>query len=109
MTPPGEIVPGHVVEKRRAPRNRCLRPARCVFNNGYSNFSVMVRNISITGARLAGDGLFSLPDEFELQMTNAAGALTARRVRRAWSRPDSIGVEFLEPERELAPAAAAPR
>ena len=35
-------------------------------------------------------------------MANAAGAVMARRVRRVWSRPDSIGVEFLEPERELA-------
>ncbi len=105
MTPPGETSAGPAGEKRRAPRARCLRAARCVFNNGCSDFSVLVRNVSATGAKLTGDDLFLLPDEFELQIANAAGAATARRVRRVWSRPDSIGVEFLEPERAL-PAGA---
>ena len=100
--------PSPGVEKRRAPRTRVLRPAHCVFNAGCSNFSVLVRNVSATGAKLMGDELFCLPEEFELQMANAAGAVMARRVRRAWSRPDSIGVEFLEPERELPAGAAAP-
>ncbi len=105
MTPLGETSAGPAGEKRRAPRARCLRAARCVFNNGCSDFSVLVRNVSATGAKLTGDDLFLLPDEFELQIANAAGAATARRVRRVWSRPDSIGVEFLEPERAL-PAGA---
>ena len=87
---------------------RCLRPARCVFNRGYSDFTVMVRNLSATGAKLTGDELYRLPDEFELQMTNTAGAVTTRRVRRVWSRPDSIGVEFLEPERPAPKGAVEP-
>ncbi len=101
MNPPGETSAGPAVEKRRALRTRCLRAARCVFNKGCSDYSVLVRNVSATGAKLTGDDLFRLPDEFELQMANAAGAATARRVRRVWSRADSIGVEFLEPERAL--------
>jgi len=101
MKPPDEASAGLAVEKRRAPRMRCLRTARCVFNNGCSDFTALVRNVSATGARLAGDELFRLPDEFELQMANAAGVATTRRVRRVWSRADSIGVEFLEPERPL--------
>jgi len=40
-----------------------------------------------------------------LQMANATGAATARRVRRVWSRTDSIGVEFLEPEHVLSAGA----
>jgi hypothetical protein len=100
--------PSPAVERRRAPRTRVLRQAHCVFNGGCSNFSVLVRNVSATGAKLMGDELFCLPGEFELQMANAAGAVMARRVRRAWSRPDSMGVEFLEPEHELAPGAVAP-
>jgi len=34
-------------------------------------------------------------------MADAAGAAIARRVRRVWSRADSIGVEFLEPAHAL--------
>jgi hypothetical protein len=108
MNAPGETSAGPVAEKRRAPRMRCLRPARCVFNRGFSDFTVMVRNLSATGAKLTGDELFRLPDEFELQMANAAGAVMTRRVRRVWSRPDSIGVEFLEPERPAPKGAVAP-
>jgi hypothetical protein len=108
MNPPGETSAGPAAEKRRAPRMRCLRPARCVFNRGYSDFTVLVRNLSATGAKLTGDELFRLPDEFELQMTNTAGAVTTRRVRRVWSRPESIGVEFLEPERAAPKGAVEP-
>jgi len=108
MKPPDEMNPDPVGEKRHAARMRCLRPAHCVFNKGCSDFSALVRNISATGARLVGDDLFRLPEEFELQMANAAGTVTARPVRRVWSRPDSIGVEFLGPERELASGAVEP-
>jgi hypothetical protein len=101
MNSPGETNSGPVVEKRRASRSRCLRAARCVFNNGCSDYSALARNVSATGAKLTGEDLFRLPEEFELQMANAAGATTARRVRRVWRRPDSIGVTFLEPERAL--------
>ena len=109
MNPPGETNAGPAADKRRASRARCLRAARCVFNNGCSDFSALVRNVSATGARLTGEDLFRLPEEFELQMANAAGAATARRVRRVWSRPDSIGVVFLEPERALPSAPASQR
>ena len=105
MSPLGETNVGSVVEKRRASRARCLRAARCVFNNGCSDYSALVRNVSATGAKLTGDELFRLPEEFELQMANSAGVAIARRVRRVWSRPDSIGVEFLEPERTVPPGA----
>ncbi len=100
MNPSGEMNAA-AGEKRRASRARCLRAARCVFNNGCSDFSALIRNVSATGAKLTGEDLFRLPEEFELQVANAAGVTTARRVRRVWSRPDSIGVEFLEPEHPL--------
>jgi hypothetical protein len=99
---PAEMTSDANADKRRAKRSRCLREARCVFNNGCSNLSVLVRNISATGAKLAGDGLFILPEEFELLVNNGSGAMSSRRVRRMWIREDSIGVAFLEPEREVA-------
>lgn len=84
-------------DKRGALRQRCLREALCVFNKGNSNFSVMVRNISATGAKLAGHELYRLPEEFDLRINNGSGAVSTRRVRRMWSREDSIGVTFLGP------------
>ena len=95
------MTPDANADKRRAKRGRCLRPARCVFNTSGSNLSVMVRNISATGAKLVGDGLFRLPEEFELLTNTGSGAMSSRRVRRMWIREDSIGVAFLEPEREV--------
>ena len=105
MNPSGETNAGPAVEKRHASRTRCLREARCVFNNGFSDYTALVRNISATGAKLTGEDLFRVPEEFELQMINSAGVATARRVRRVWTRTDSIGVEFLEPERTVPPGA----
>ena len=79
---------------------RCLRAARCVFNRGYSDFTVMVRNVSATGAKLSGDELFRLPDEFELQIANTAGAVI-----------DAAGPQDVEPagfDRRRIPRAGAP-
>lgn len=102
MNMPMEANPTVGAERRRAPRSRCLRQARCVFNHGCSDLTTLVRNVSATGAKLVGDQLFSLPDEFELQISNGTGDVSARLVRRVWSLPDSIGVVFLEPERRIA-------
>ena len=73
-------------EKRRAPRTRCLREGHCVFNNGCSDLNVLVRNISSTGAKLCGDELHCLPEEFELRIYDGFGAFTSRRVKRVWTR-----------------------
>jgi len=57
---------------------------------------VVVRNISSTGARLSGNELICLPDEFELQIHDGFGAFASHRVKRVWSRADSIGVAFID-------------
>jgi len=88
-------------EKRYAPRMRCLREAHCVFNNGCSDLNVLIRNISSTGAKLSGDELLCLPDEFELRIHDGFGAFTSRRVRRIWSRAGFVGVAFIDAAHEL--------
>lgn len=108
MTMPADTSSRPARDRRRAARGRCLREAHCFFNKGYSDLNVLVRNISATGAKLTGDELFCLPEEFDLQMANSQGALTIRRVKRMWRRADSVGVEFLEPERELPSHPSAP-
>lgn len=87
---------------------RCLREAHCVFNKGYSDLSVLVRNMSATGAKLTGDELLCLPDEFELQINDGGGGFTSHWVRRAWLRGDAIGVTFIDPPGGPAEASAAP-
>jgi hypothetical protein len=67
-----------------------------VFNNGCSDLNVLVRNISSTGAKLCGDELHCLPEEFELRIHDGFGAFTSRRVKRVWTRADSIGVAFID-------------
>jgi hypothetical protein len=85
-----------IIERRRAPRTRCLREGRCIFNKGCSDLTVMVRNLSATGAKLTGDELHFLPDEFELQMSDGVGGVVSRRAKRVWSKPDSMGVVFVD-------------
>lgn len=98
-------------DKRRAPRTRCLREGRCVFNKGNSILTVLVRNISSTGAKLSGDELICLPDEFELLINDGFGVFASHWVKRVWSRSDMVGVAFIDSAREGAAAsgAAAPQ
>lgn len=83
-------------DNRSAQRTRCLREGHCVFNKGYSSLDVTVRNISATGARLSGNELICLPEEFELQIHDGFGAFASHRVKRVWSRADFIGVAFID-------------
>jgi hypothetical protein len=95
-------------DRRRAARTRCLREAHCVFNNGCSILNVLVRNISLTGAKLTGDELFCLPEEFELKINNGFGVFASRRVKRVWAHDDAIGVAFIDPLRERSEASGPP-
>lgn len=80
-----------------------------MFNNGSSDLNVLVRNISSTGAKLCGDELFCLPEEFELRIHDGFGAFTSRRVKRVWARADSIGVVFVDAAREPSAGPKDPR
>jgi hypothetical protein len=88
--------PPPYAQKRRAPRARRLRQARCVFNNGSSTLDVTVRDISPRGARLASDGLISLPPTFELRILDGVGGHSARKARLVWSKGASAGIEFID-------------
>jgi hypothetical protein len=88
-------------ENRRAPRLRCFRGGRCVFNKGFSDLNVLVRNISSTGAKLTGDELKILPREFELQISDGLGSFAKHLVQRVWSNQDSVGVIFIDAARSI--------
>ena len=87
--------PSHA-EKRRSPRARRLRRARCVFNSGSSSIDVTVRDVSVEGARITGDGLIGLPSEFTLLFLNGMGGHSARHARLVWARGADAGVEFVD-------------
>src|SRR5271165_3631581 len=83
-------------EKRRAPRARRFRQARCVFNNGASTLDVVVRDLSPLGARIAGDQLIVLPAAFEFRILDGFGGYSARKARIVWAKGATAGVEFLD-------------
>ena len=75
-------------EKGRSPRVRRLRQARCVFNNGSSSLDVTLRNISRTGANIAGDATICLPPTSSSKSSTASPAIRP-------ARPASSGREAL--------------
>ncbi len=88
--------PPAYAEKRRAPRARRLRQARCVFNHGSSTLDVTLRNISLTGANIAGDALICLPPTFEFQIHDGFGGYSGRQARLVWLRAATAGIEFID-------------
>ena len=83
-------------DRRRAPRSRRFRQAVCLFNGGRSALEVLVRNVTKAGARITGDELICLPDEFELRIHDGFGHYDSRRVRRVWSKGNAAGLTFLD-------------
>jgi hypothetical protein len=85
----------YIDDRRRSPRHKCLRMARCMFNHEQSDLEVMLRNISDTGARITGDELICLPEQFELHIHDGFGGFDVRKVRRVWMTGNAAGLEFL--------------
>ncbi len=67
-----------------------------MFNLGASTLDVTLRNISATGANIAGDALICLPPTFELQIHDGFGGYSARQARLVWSRGMTAGIEFID-------------
>ena len=84
------------LERRRSSRLRCFKLARCFFKEGHCDLEVTLRNISSTGARISGNELICLPDEFELHIHDGFGGFEIRKVRRVWSRGAAAGLLFLD-------------
>ena len=92
-------------ERRSAPRMRVLKRAKIVFNNGFSTFDCIVRNISATGALLTIDDSVHLPKEFRIRIGEEQAVRPAELIYR---RSMFAGIRFLDVElREPAAPAAA--
>ena len=77
-------------------RLRRSREAACVFDDGGSVLAVRVRNLSPTGARIAGEGLLGLPPTVELRIKDSLGGASVRIARVVWSKSKAAGLEFVD-------------
>lgn len=78
-------------EQRRQHRNRTLKGARIVTNDGHSTFDCTVRNFSETGAKLVVASIIGIPQHFGLTMHDGR----AFRCETIWHTETEIGVRFL--------------
>ena len=78
-------------DRRRLPRRRTLKTGHIICDERQSPIECLVRNLSSKGALLQTPGVFSIPDNFELQVD---GRTKAHTVSVVWKRDDKMGVEF---------------
>lgn len=81
------------IERRRSVRIKTLKEGLIVFKDMSSTINCTVRNISDHGAKLRFDGVFVIPEHFQLRI-GAGGPL--RQVRRIWHLKNEVGVEFTD-------------
>jgi len=77
-------------ENRAAPRQRTLKGARIVINDGFSTFQCQVRNLSDTGARLKVASVIGIPDSFQLMLDDGRSF----ECSVVWRKAEEIGVSF---------------
>ncbi|WP_062210926.1 PilZ domain-containing protein [Aureimonas sp. AU12] len=88
-------------ERRVAPRTRTLKRAKILFNNRFSTFDCIVRNISATGALLTIDPAAPLPKVFEIKIGDDEALRPAKLVYR---RELFAGIHFLDVPQESEPS-----
>ena len=82
-------------DRRVAPRIRTLKRAKILFNNNFSTFDCIVRNVSATGALLTMDPAVHLPKTFDIRIGEETQARPAKLVYR---RELFAGIHFLDGE-----------
>lgn len=78
-------------ERRSTIRRRVLKGAIVSFNQGYSTFECVVRNVSDDGARLSFGETFALPNQFWLTIAEQA----PRKVEIRWRTLTAVGVSLV--------------
>ncbi|MEX6505155.1 PilZ domain-containing protein [Jiella sp. M17.18] len=85
-------------ERRVAPRMRVLKRAKVIFNNGFSTFDCVVRNVSATGALLTLAESAHLPKEFSIRIGEEKESRPAKLIYR---RAMFAGIRFLDIPEEM--------
>ena len=92
-------------ERRVAPRMRVLKRAKIIFNNGFSTFDCVVRNVSATGALLTLAESAHMPREFDIKI----GDDPVRPARLVYRRTMFAGVRYSDIAAEADDSAAPDR
>ncbi len=96
--PPGPGGKDEHANKRGSPRHRVLKGGRITFNENYSSFEVLIRDMSDHGARLKLDDPWIVPNNFNLVILNPnTGVSETRPCERRWQRGVMVGLRFLDP------------
>ncbi|MFN3312347.1 MAG: PilZ domain-containing protein [Hyphomonas sp.] len=78
-------------------RQRVLKTAKLVFNDGLSTFNVTLRDLSDAGARMQLIFPFPVPKHFDLLIENPnTGKPINHHCELSWQRGDRIGAKFIE-------------
>ncbi|WP_375408456.1 PilZ domain-containing protein [uncultured Methylobacterium sp.] len=88
-------------EHRRETRQRTFLKGRIIFNNGASSMDCLVRDMSMSGARLALSQSAVLPEAFDLYIPQKERTY---RSSLRWRRSDGIGITFADTGAARAPA-----
>jgi hypothetical protein len=81
------------MQERDSVRSRALLKAHILIQN-LPSMECVVRNISLSGARLEVDKTFALPIEFELEIPQLGVVLWCEP---KWRRDDTVGVNMENP------------
>jgi hypothetical protein len=80
------------MQERDAVRSKAFLEAHIRYHNRTRSVDCVVRNISLSGARLEVDPTFVLPNEFEPDIPHR-GAMIQCALK--WRKDDAAGVKFL--------------
>jgi hypothetical protein len=89
---------------RQAPRRKLKIPVIVILENGEHIARAHTLDVSRGGAKLKLDRSIDLPEQFLISLSERGDVL--RLCRLVWRTAGEIGVRFIEPPSQLAPAAA---
>ncbi len=78
-----------ISERRNGPRQRVLKGAKIMYNNGYAALEGIVRNASDGGVKIALGDTLAVPGSFDLQIS---GEETRHKARVCWRNTAELGV-----------------
>ncbi len=90
-------------DRRHEARFKTYKQGLAIFNDGWSTYSCLIREVSEQGAKLSISPQSNLPEHFRLMMVNDKIIIP---VERAWRRGDKVGVRFEASSRRTAQGAA---
>lgn len=91
-----ESEPAEIINQRAAPRLRTFKGGR-IWIKGSSTIDCKIRDLSVSGAKLAVASVVGIPNVFDLEFTQEK---TYRTCEIVWRKVDMLGVRFLSEPRE---------